>query len=232
MLKSYNEDISGLLLVDKPLGITSFKTARKIKKVLNVKKTGHCGTLDPAATGLLLVLVGKATKLQDNFMKKDKVYLSSFLFGTVTDSGDLDGKIISKKSTQGISIEKIKQAAGTFTGDILQVPPMYSALKYKGKKFYEFARQGIEIERPSRKITVRQFNILSYRDNVAQVRVECSSGTYIRALAQDLGNILGCGATVIKLKREKIGIFDIKDALKFQEAEDAEKIKNKLITVN
>ncbi|MDR3275180.1 MAG: tRNA pseudouridine(55) synthase TruB [Endomicrobium sp.] len=224
----YN-DFSGLLLLDKPPGITSFKAAHKIKKVLNVKKTGHCGTLDLAASGLLLILIDKATKLQDKFMKKDKVYTSSFFLGTVTDSGDLDGNVISKMDIMNINIDKIKKAAKTFEGEISQIPPMHSALKYKGKKLYELARQGIEVERSPRKITIEQFNVLSYNGGIVKVTIKCSSGTYIRTLAYDLGNILGCGAAVKTLRREKIDIFDVKDALKFEDTDNIDMIKKKII---
>ncbi|MDR1720877.1 MAG: tRNA pseudouridine(55) synthase TruB [Endomicrobium sp.] len=223
------DDISGLLLLDKPSNITSFKVAHRIKRILNVKKAGHCGTLDPAATGLLLILVGKATKLQDRFMKKDKVYISSFLLGMITDSGDLDGNIVSRSNISNIDIKVIKALAKTFKGEVFQTPPMYSALKYNGKKLYEFARQGVEIERKSREIMIKRFDILSYNDGIVRVRIECSSGTYIRTLAQDLGNVLKCGATVKMLRREKIGIFDVKDALKFEEADSADKIIKNLI---
>ncbi|MDR3195656.1 MAG: tRNA pseudouridine(55) synthase TruB [Endomicrobium sp.] len=226
MAKIYN-DISGIALLDKPSGITSFKAVLKIKKALNVKKTGHCGALDPAATGLLLVLIGKATKLQAEFMKKDKLYTSSFILGTVTDTGDLDGNVISQKDISDINIEKIKEAAKCFIGEISQIPPMYSALKHKGKKLYELARQGVEIERKPRKIVINEFDIISYCNGVVNVRVSCSSGTYIRTLAQDLGNVLGCGATVKTLRRERIDGFDVKDALKYEDCEDVNKIIKK-----
>ncbi|GHT08956.1 hypothetical protein AGMMS49532_05490 [Endomicrobiia bacterium] len=228
MSQSYN-NIDGLLLLDKPFGITSFDAIYKIKKVLNVEKTGHCGTLDPASTGLLLVLMGKATKLQAKFMKKDKVYLSSFLLGMVTNSGDLDGKVISENSVLNINIEKIKKMVEMFEGEIFQIPPMYSALKYNGKKLCELARQGIEVERKPRKVTIKKFEVLSYDGDIVKVRIECSSGTYIRTLAQDLGNVLKCGATVKTLRREKIDIFDIKDALRFKDTDSADKIIKKLI---
>ncbi|GHT51881.1 tRNA pseudouridine synthase B [Endomicrobiia bacterium] len=228
MTKKYN-DIAGLLLLDKPLGITSFKATHKIKRVLNVKKTGHCGTLDPAATGLLLVLTGKATKLQDKLMKKDKIYTSSFLMGTVTDSDDLEGSIISKNSTMDINIDRIKKVAKTFEGEILQIPPMYSALKCNGKKLCELARHGIEVERKPRRVTIKNFDVLSYCENVAKVCIFCSSGTYIRTLAHDLGSVLGCGATVKALRREKIDVFDVKDALNFEDSDDVSQIMKKLI---
>jgi tRNA pseudouridine55 synthase len=229
MTKNYN-DTAGLLLLDKPSGITSFKATYKIKKVLKVKKTGHCGTLDPAATGLLLVLVGKATKLQDKLMKKDKIYTSSFLVGTLTDTHDLEGNIISKNTTAGIDIDKIKKAAKTFEGEILQIPPMYSALKYNGKKLYELARQKIEVERKPRSVTIKKIDVFSYDENIVNLRIFCSSGTYVRALARDLGNILGCGAAVKTLRREKIGLFDVKDALNFENLGNISQIMKKLIS--
>ncbi len=228
MSQSYN-NIDGLLLLDKAFGITSFEAVHKIKKVLNVEKTGHSGTLDPAATGLLLVLVGKATKLQAKFMKKDKVYLSSFLLGVVTDSGDLDGSVISENSISNINIEKIRETVKMFEGEISQIPPMYSALKYNGKKLCELARQGIEVERKPRKVTIKKFEVFSFDEGIVKVKIECSSGTYIRTLAQDLGNVLKCGATVKTLRREKIDIFDIKDALRFKDADSVGKIIKKLI---
>jgi len=223
------DNISGLLLLDKPSNITSFKVVHKIKRVLNVKKVGHCGTLDPAATGLLLILVGKATKLQDKFMKEDKVYVGSFLLGVTTDSGDLDGKVISKNDFSNIDIKMIMRVTELFKGEIFQVPPMYSALKRNGRKFYEFARCGIEIKREPRKVIIKEFDVLSYNEDNIKVRIECSSGTYIRALAQDFGNVLKCGATVKTLRRERVGAFNVKDALDFEDADDTDKIIRKLI---
>ncbi|GMO64929.1 MAG: hypothetical protein Nk1A_1820 [Endomicrobiia bacterium] len=222
-------DISGLLLLDKPSNITSFKVVDEIKRVLNVKKVGHCGTLDPAATGLLLILIGKATKLQDKFMKEDKVYMSSFLLGVVTDTGDLDGKIVSKNNIPNLDIRMITKVAGMFKGEVFQIPPMYSALKRNGRKFYEFARHGIEIKREPRKILIREFDVLSYNEDIIEVRIECSSGTYIRTLAQDFGNVLKCGATVKALRRERVGVFNVKDALKFEYTNDTDKVLSKLI---
>lgn len=222
-------NLSGMIPLDKPAGITSFKAAHKIKKILNVKKTGHCGTLDPSATGLLLILVGKATKLQDRFMKKDKVYRSSFLLGTVTDTGDTDGNVIENKDFSFVTEDNIKKALEHFKGQIKQIPPMYSALKYKGKKLYELARKGIEVERKPRTINIHSIELLSYKDGIADIRIECSSGTYIRSLAQDIGEVLGCGATVCALRREKIDSFNVDDALKPEELENIEKIMEKLI---
>lgn len=224
-------DISGMLLFDKPKGYTSFKAVSKIRKILNIKKAGHCGTLDPAATGLLLILAGKATKLQDKFMKQDKVYLSSFLLGTMTDSGDLDGNIIQKKEVIGIDIVKIQEAVNRFTGEIEQIPPMYSALKYNGKKLYELARKGITVERKPRKVTIKNIDIISFDGITLEVRVGCSSGTYIRTLAEDIGNVLGCGAVVSGLRREKIGDFSVDGALKDSDLENAASVINNVINI-
>ncbi|MCL2485594.1 MAG: tRNA pseudouridine(55) synthase TruB [Endomicrobia bacterium] len=226
----YN-DFSGMLLLDKPVGITSFKAAHTVKKVLNVKKTGHCGTLDPLATGLLLIMVGSATKLQDKFMKQDKVYRSSFLLGTETDSGDLAGTVIQKKDFLHINIDMVKNAVKNFEGEILQIPPMFSAIKHKGMKLYELARKGIEVERKPRSVTIKSIEVLSYENGVIDLRTACSSGTYIRTLAKDIGDFLGCGAVVSLLRREKIGNFDVNDALKFDELENIEIVKSKLISL-
>lgn len=228
MSSCYN-DISGMLLVDKPSNITSFKVVKVLKKILNVKKAGHCGTLDPLANGLLLVLFGKATKLQNKFMKKDKVYSSSFLLGVTTDTYDLDGNITSIKEIPNINDEKIKMLVNKFKGEILQVPPMYSALKVKGKKLCILARKGIEVKRDARKITIYGFDVLSFDKNIINVRVHCSSGTYVRCLAKDLGSFLGCGAVVKTLRREKISNFDIKDAMLFSNDIESGKILKSII---
>jgi len=221
--------LEGLLLVDKPANTTSFKITHKIKNILNVKKTGHCGTLDPAATGLLLILVGKAVKQQENFMKKDKVYTSSFLLGTVTNTGDLDGNIISKKDFSHITFDEIEKALNTFRGEILQTPPMYSAVNHQGQKLYKLARKGITVERKPRKVFIKEAKILSYNEGLLDIRIECSSGTYIRSIAGDLGELLGCGASVAKLRREKIDIYDVKDAITQEDFNNKEKIISKII---
>ncbi|MDR0985065.1 MAG: tRNA pseudouridine(55) synthase TruB [Endomicrobium sp.] len=225
-------NISGILLLDKPLGLTSFKLIFKIKKILNLKKIGHCGTLDPAATGLLISVLGKATKLQNKFMLKDKIYSSSFLLGTTTDTDDLYGNIISKKHVPNLTVKRMQIIINNiFKGEIFQIPPIYSALKYHGKKFYDLARKNISFKRKERKINIKEFKILSYDDifKIVKVRIKCSSGTYIRSIARDFGNYIGCGATIKKLKREKIGNFNIEDALEVKNLDNVELIKNKII---
>lgn len=206
-------NFSGLLLVNKPSGITSFKVVSVIRKKLNVKKAGHCGTLDPLAQGLMIVLVGKATKQQDKFMKQDKVYYAKIKLGIKTDTGDLEGNIISESDFSKITVEQIKAVCNSFIGEIEQEPPMYSALKVNGKKLYELARKGITIERKKRKITIYNIDVLSFNGNEIEIRVKCSSGTYIRVLAQDIGSKLKTDATLSYLRREEIGRYTLNDSV-------------------
>ena len=200
-------NLNGLLLVNKPSGITSFKVVSIIRKKLNVKKVGHCGTLDPLACGLMIVLIGKATKQQDKFMKQDKTYYAKIKLGIKTDTGDLEGKIISESDFSKITLEQIQTVCNSFIGEIDQEPPMYSALKVNGKKLYEFARKGITIERKKRKIKIYNIEILSFNGSEIELRIKCSSGTYIRVLAQDIGGKLKTDATLSFLRREQIGSY-------------------------
>lgn len=210
-------NFNGLLLVNKPSGITSFKVVSIIRKTLKVKKVGHCGTLDPLAVGLMIVLVGKsATKQQDKFMKQDKVYYAKIKLGIKTDTGDLEGQIISQSDFSNITLEQIKSVCNSFIGETEQEPPMYSALKVNGKKLYELARKGITVERKKRKITIYNIDILSFNGNEIEIRVKCSSGTYIRVLAQDIGTKLKTDATLSFLRREQIGPFSLDNAVSLE----------------
>ncbi|MFH1368770.1 MAG: tRNA pseudouridine(55) synthase TruB [Elusimicrobiota bacterium] len=204
---------SGLLNINKHPGITSFRAVSIVKNTLNVRKAGHCGTLDPAAEGVLLVLFGKATKLQGKLIGLPKTYYARILLGTVTDSGDTTGKVLRSSEVNPESIKEIESVVAGFSGEILQIPPMFSALKYGGKKLYEFARAGREVPREPRKISIYSIKTLNIRDNRIELRVECSRGTYIRTLAVDIGDKLGCGGTLEYLRREKIGPFDIDDSI-------------------
>lgn len=212
MQYKYN-DFYGFILVNKPVGITSFKLVYIIKKKLNVKKVGHCGTLDPLASGLMIVLVGKYTKLQEKFMKQDKVYLATIKLGIKTDSGDLDGKIISQSDYSHIKKIDIKNALNSFIGKISQIPPMYSALKVNGKKLYELARKGITIERKSREITIYNIDFLDFKKDTFSIRIKCSSGTYIRTLAEDIGKKINTDTVLINLVREEIGNYKLSSAI-------------------
>ena len=212
MQYKYN-DFYGLILVNKPVGITSFKLVYIIKKKLNVKKVGHCGTLDPLASGLMIVLVGKYTKLQEKFMKQDKVYLATIKLGIRTDSGDLDGKIISQSDYSHIKKIDIKNALNSFIGKISQIPPMYSALKVNGKKLYELARKGITIERKPREITIYNIDFLDFQKDTFSIRIKCSSGTYIRTLVEDIGKKISTDTVLINLVREEIGNYKLSSAI-------------------
>lgn len=215
----YN-DFSGLILVNKPVGITSFKLVHIIRKKLNVKKAGHCGTLDPLASGLMIVLAGKYTKLQDKFMKQDKVYHATIRLGLKTDSGDLDGKIISQSDFSHVTKELIGQVCKSFIGKIKQIPPMYSALKVNGQKLYELARKGITVDRKPREITIYSIDLTDYQKDNFSIRVKCSSGTYIRTLAEDIGKKLNADTVLINLIREEIGNYKLSDALNIDDIKE------------
>ena len=215
----YN-DFSGLILVNKPVGITSFKLVHIIRKKLNVKKAGHCGTLDPLASGLMIVLAGKYTKLQDKFMKQDKVYHATIRLGLKTDSGDLDGKIISQSDFSHVTKDLIGQVCKSFIGKINQIPPMYSALKVNGQKLYELARKGITIERKPREITIYSIDLTDYKKDTFSIRVKCSSGTYIRTLAEDIGTKLNTGTVLINLVREEIGKYKLSEAINIDDIKE------------
>ncbi len=215
----YN-DFSGLILVNKPIGITSFKLVHIIKKKLKVKKVGHCGTLDPLASGLMIVLVGKYTKFQDKFMKQDKIYYATIKLGIRTDSGDLDGKTISQSDYSHITKELIEQACNSFIGKTKQIPPMYSALKVNGQKLYELARKGITIERKPREITIYNIDLIDYQKDTFSIRVKCSSGTYIRTLAQDIGTKLNTDTVLINLVREEIGNYKLANAINIDDIKE------------
>ena len=225
----YN-DFSGLILVNKPIGITSFKLVHIIKKRLNVKKVGHCGTLDPLASGLMIVLVGKYTKLQDKFMKQDKVYYATIKLGIRTDSGDLDGKMISQSDYSHITKELVEQSCNSFIGKIQQIPPMYSALKVNGQKLYELARKGITIERKPREITIYNIDLIDYQKDSFSIRVKCSSGTYIRTLAQDIGTKLNTDTVLINLVREEIGNYKLTNAINIDDIKEND--NNNLLQVD
>ena len=204
--------MDGVLLVDKPAGITSYGVVDRIKKKFSLKKVGHGGSLDPLATGLLVLLVGKATKLASGFLSGDKEYEASVLLGRVTDSQDISGKII--RQTPGFQVTRVEVEAALrhFRGEIEQVPPMFSALKYRGKRLYELARRGLEVPRPPRKVKIKQLELREFKSPYFRIKVACSKGTYIRTLAHDLGEALGLGGCLAELRRTAAGPFRVEDA--------------------
>jgi tRNA pseudouridine55 synthase len=210
--------LSGLLLIDKPAGITSFGVVRRVKKALQVKKVGHLGTLDPFATGLLPLALGEATKLTQFLLDESKTYLATLKLGVETDTQDLTGKITAE-SDYLPAAEEVLSAAGSFVGEIDQVPPMYSAVHYQGERLYKLARRGEAVEAAPRKVMIHRLAIKDVALPRVTLEVECSKGTYVRTLAHDLGRALGCGAHLISLTRLAVGPFRLEEALALDEIE-------------
>jgi tRNA pseudouridine55 synthase len=207
------QELAGLLNIRKPSGITSFGIVRQVKRVIGARKVGHCGTLDPLAEGVLLILYGSATRLQSSMMSLRKVYRTRMRLGIMTDTGDAAGKILRKQETGIIPREAIDEALAHFTGEIQQIPPMYSALKYKGQRLYTLAREGKEVERLPRAVTIYRIEFLGREEDLIELRVECSRGTYIRTLVEDIGTRLGSCAMVDHLCREQVGSFSLVNAI-------------------
>lgn len=210
-LNSFEE--GKVILIDKPLEWTSFDVVQKLRNIIRIKKIGHAGTLDPLATGLLILCTGKFTKRINEYMAKEKEYTGSFTLGAITPTYDLESEPMNFKPVDNITNELIQSATHKFTGEIMQVPPAHSAIKIKGKRVYELARQGKEVNIEPRKVFIKEFEITSIEMPVVQFRVVCSTGTYIRSLANDIGEELGCGAYLSRLCRTRIGEFLLKDAI-------------------
>jgi tRNA pseudouridine55 synthase len=208
-----------VLLINKPLEWTSFDVVRKIRNLIRIKKVGHAGTLDPLATGLLILCTGKFTKRINEYMAQEKEYTGTFTMGATTPTYDLESEPQNFTDYGHLTQEQLQQFAQQFTGDILQVPPMHSAIKKDGVRVYELARKGQTIELEPRKITIKAFDIVTVALPVVHFRVVCSTGTYIRSLAHDLGQAAGCGAYLSSLCRTRIGTFKVEDAMTMEEAE-------------
>lgn len=202
----------GVLLVDKPAGLTSHDVVDRVRRHFGFKKVGHCGTLDPAATGLLILVLERATKLQDRLMSDDKTYEGTMMLGISTDSQDADGDIIAEKPVPSLTEDDIDQAFARFRGDIQQVPPMVSALKHQGTPLYKLARKGKTVERQPRLVHIYDLRMLGLELPRIRFRVACTKGTYVRTLCSDIGDLLGCGAHLHELRRTQSGRFDVKDA--------------------
>lgn len=205
--------IDGAILVDKPAGPTSHDVVDAIRRKFGIKKVGHCGTLDPNATGLLIIVLGRGTKLSERLMGDDKVYEGTIKFGESTDSHDADGELTGSMPVMPMTLEQLNEEAATFIGDQMQVPPMVSAIKKGGVPLYKLARKGIEVEREPRLIHIYNFRFTEYSEPLGKFSVACTKGTYIRSLAHDLGQKLGCGAHLTALRRSASGKFDVADAL-------------------
>jgi tRNA pseudouridine55 synthase len=208
---------SGLLLLDKPSGVTSFDCVQVAKRQTGAARAGHCGTLDPGARGLLLILVGTATRQQESFLGLEKEYWFRSELGVKTATGDREGSVIEQRSWGHVTMESLEVVLQSFMGNILQTPPMYSALKYKGKPYYHYARKGLEVPRHPRGVSIVSLSLLSFRLPFWEARVVCSRGTYIRTLVEDVASCLGTCGTLLELIRERIGPYHRTQALTWNE---------------
>lgn len=208
--------LEGVLNVDKPRGLTSHDVVNRIRRVSGIRRVGHAGTLDPLATGVLLLCLGRTTRLVEYLVGQSKRYETVIRLGQVTDTYDADGEIVAERPVD-VTIDDIEAALAHFRGSIQQRPPPYSAIKQGGKPLYKLARQGVQVEAPLRTITIYELKLLSWRAPFLVVRIVCSSGTYIRSLAHDLGELLGCGGHVAQLRRTAIGTFDVETAVPLAE---------------
>jgi tRNA pseudouridine55 synthase len=216
--KSLRREIDGVFLLHKPLGFSSNQALKKIQWLFNAKKAGHTGTLDPMASGLLPICLGEATKFSHRLLDANKSYIATIQLGIITSTGDQEGEVVSEKEVV-LNEAQLKETLKKFVGDITQVPPMYSALKFEGKPLYEYAREGIEIERKSRQIKIYGIKLIEIEGSTITIEVLCSKGTYIRTLAEDIGQALGCGGHLKGLERTQTGNFQLSDALSIEALE-------------
>ncbi len=215
------DPVDGILLLDKPVGLSSNDALVRARRLLNARKAGHGGTLDPLASGLLPLLFGEATKFALDSLDADKTYLAELRLGVATETGDAEGRVLDEREPERDASVFSRAAAG-FVGAINQVPPMHSALKRDGRPLYELAREGIVVERSPRRVTIHAIDVLRFAPPYAELRVRCSKGTYIRSLAVDLGERLGCGAHLSALRRERVGALDVVDAVTLEALEAIE----------
>ena len=223
--KMVENTLQGIMVVNKPTGMTSHDVVAIIRRKLKMKRVGHAGTLDPMATGVLVVLLGKSTKLFDKFVAFDKTYRATLRLGLKTTTADIMGQVQLERPYDGIDEQKIKDVFTRFTGDIEQMPPMVSAVKHKGERLYKIARQGIEVERTARKVRIDELRILKCQLPDVEFLMSCSKGTYVRQLAEDVGEVLGCGACISQIERTKVGPFDIKDAVLLENLNESHILK-------
>ena len=220
----YNNHINGLLLIDKEMEWTSFDAVAKIRNMLNVKKVGHTGTLDPLATGLLVLCVGKATKLAERLTGLDKEYVGEITLGVTSNTDDAEGEIVENPDAKPVNLEQIQAVLKKFEGEIEQMPPQFSAKKVGGKRAYKLARKGEKVELTAKKITINEIEILEYNWPILKLRIDCGKGTYIRSIARDLGGLLGVGGYLSALQRTKVGHFHLKHGKKVAETTEADVI--------
>lgn len=199
--------INGILLIDKPVGLSSNDTLQRVKRLYQARKAGHTGSLDRLASGLLPVCLGEATKLSGFLLNADKRYRAQFRLGIKTSTGDAEGEVVESRPVPTLSETELEQALANFRGEIQQIPPMHSAIKHQGQRLYKLAHQGITVERKPRQVTIHEYTLLGLEADLLEVEIFCSKGTYVRMLAEDLGELLGCGASVQSLRRTASGPF-------------------------
>src|SRR5947209_5614458 len=209
--------LDGALLIDKPAGPTSHDVVDAIRRQFNIRKVGHCGTLDPNATGLLIIVLGRGTKLSEKLMSDDKVYEGTIKMGEATASYDADSELVASLPVPPLSLDDLNATASEFVGDQMQVPPMVSAVKKDGVPLYKLARKGIEVVREPRLIHIYRFRFSSYEEPIGAFEVACTKGTYVRSLAHELGEKIGCGAHLATLRRVRSGKFDVAEATQFED---------------
>lgn len=217
--KNKGRPVNGVLLLDKPLGISSNKALQQVKNLFGAAKAGHTGSLDPLATGMLPICFGEATKISAFLLDADKRYRFTCKLGETTATGDAEGDVLETRDASGITLTDIERVIPDFIGDVDQIPPMYSALKHNGERLYKLAREGVEVERKPRTITIYTLIVHSLDGDLLDLEVECSKGTYVRTLAEDIGEVLGCGAHVTLLRRLSVGPYkgDMFSAAQLQE---------------
>ncbi len=218
MQKRIKRPISGVLLLDKPTGFSSNGALQKVRWLYQAEKAGHTGNLDPLATGLLPVCLGEATKFSQFLLNADKAYRASIRLGVTTDSGDSDGNVLQSSPVEA-SLEQVRSVLAGLVGEVEQIPPMYSALKHQGRALYEYARQGVDVVRQPRRITLFSIELLAFQADSLDIAVACSKGTYIRVLAEEIGRQLGCGAHLTGLRRTRTAGFDLADAITLDQLE-------------
>lgn len=207
----------GIVIINKPAGVTSHDVVSIVRRRFKMRQVGHSGTLDPLATGVLIILLGHSTKLFNKFVLFDKVYNATLQLGLKTTTADIEGQVLNQQPWNHITRRQVDEVFKRFEGDIKQIPPMVSALKFKGIRLYKLARSGVEVEREPRDIRINLLKVVDFQAPFVKFYLECSKGTYVRQLAQDAGEILGCGACITQIQRTKVGPFDILNSVKLEE---------------
>jgi len=233
MARRRGQVLDGVLLLDKPEGLSSNHALQRARRTLDAQKAGHTGTLDPFATGLLVCCMGRATKICGAMLDADKSYRATLAFGEETDTGDLTGNVVARADDfGGVQEQALRDVLSRFVGTIQQVPPMYSALKRDGRPLYEYARAGIELEREARTVTIYGMELAGFNGRSAVIEVSCSKGTYVRTLAQDIGRALGCGAHLSALSRTRVGPFSLAQAVTLESLQAMDEPVRALLPMN